>query len=421
MNVKQFLTENYTAFHTVDKVCKTLVEAGFSQLNLGERWNLKTGDKRFVTQNDSSVVAFVVGKNGAFNVCESHTDSPCFKVKGTKVVCNGNVRRLNTEKYGGGLLYSFFDRPLKIAGRLLVETENGVESQLVASDYNVVIPSLAIHHNPTANDGVAFNLQNDTLPLFSQGKTDLYETLTDKKVLDADLFVVSATEPFVAGVDGEFLCSPRIDNLTSVFASVSALIRSNPQNVAVVACLDNEEIGSGTRQGSPDFLQSVLCAIENGLNFSDEQKTFARQNGMVVSVDNGHAIHPAHPEKSDPQQNVVMNGGVVIKHHPNYATDGLSSALFKKVMSYKQIPVQDYYNRSDVRCGSTLGLATSALLQMKTCDIGLAQLAMHSACETVGTKDVETMQNALELFLSVQFCSESNGISIKYPAGGDKQ
>ncbi len=414
MNIKEFLTENYTAYHTVDKVCKILDNSGFVQLVLGEQWNLKVGGKYYTTQNGSSVVAFVVGENNIFNVCASHNDSPCFKVKGNSVIASANIQRLNTEKYGGGLLYSFFDRPLKVAGRLIVETENGVSTELVTSSYNVVIPSLAIHHNPTANDGVAFNLQNDTLPLFSQNSTDLYKTLTNKKVLDADLFVVPEIQPFSAGANNEFLCSPRLDNLTSVYTSVTALVQSNPQDIAVVACLDNEEIGSITRQGSPQFLNAVLCEIENSLNFSEQQKLYARQNGMVVSVDNGHAVHPAHAEKSDPKQMVFMNGGVVIKHHTNYATDGLTSAVFKKILSLKQIAWQDYYNRSDVRCGSTLGQATSRELQMKTCDIGLAQLAMHSACETVGAKDIATMQDALTLFLSVQIHSVNNNVNIKY-------
>lgn len=411
MSIKEFLSQNYTAYHVVQNVCNSLTEQGFLPLAWGEDWHLKQGDKRFITQNGSSVIAFVVGEGKFFNVCESHTDSPCFKIKGSSVL-EGTVNRLNVEKYGGGLIYSFVDRPLKIAGRLLVETENGVCQKVVTSKYQVVIPSLAIHHNPTANDGISFNLQNDALPLFSQTENDLYKTLTDKKVLDADLFLVPATQAFSAGAQNEFVCSPRIDNQTSVFCSLKALLSACPQGVSVVACLDNEEIGSGTRQGNPGFLNKVLCAIENSLGWNEQQKALARQDGMVLSVDNGHAVHPAHPEKSDPKQNVKLNGGVVIKHHPNYATDGLTSALLKKLLSDNKIAWQDYYNRSDVRCGSTLGLATSAVLQIKTCDIGLAQLAMHSACETVGAKDIDCMTQALTIFLSARFRTENQNVII---------
>lgn len=409
----KFLNESYTAYHATANVRETLEKNGFSRLVLGENWRVEKGGSYYVTQNGSSVVAFKVGENKVFNICESHTDSPSFKVKGDLLVANGALKRLDTEKYGGGLLYSFLDRQLKVAGRVLVETETGVKQKLVVSDYNVVIPSLAIHHNPTANDSFSVNAQNDALPLFAQGNAELYKTLCDGKVLDADLYVVPASEAFFAGVEQEFLCSPRLDNLTSVFASIYALCQCAPQDIAVVACLDNEEIGSCTRQGSPMFLEKVLQQIEQSLQFSAVESTFVRENGMVLSVDNGHAVHPAHPEKSDPKCNVALNGGIVIKHNPNYATDGLSSATFKKLMKRFNVPVQDYYNRSDVRCGTTLGLATARQLQMKTCDVGLAQLAMHSACETVGARDVQLMQKVLGLFLSARICNIDDGVDIE--------
>lgn len=413
MNICKFLDTSYTAFHTVENVCKILEENKFSRIRIGEKWNLEVGGKYFVTQNDSSVVAFVIGRNNVFNICESHTDSPSLKLKGGSVLQNDGLSRLNAEKYGGGLLYTFFDRPLRIAGRLLCKTGNGLCAKNVASDYFVVIPSLAIHHNPTANDSFAVNAQTDTLPLFSQSGKELFATLTDCEVVDSDLFAVPATTAFFAGADREFLCSPRLDNLTSVFAEVTALVECKPQNIAVIACLDNEEIGSGTRQGSPEFVNCVLKQIENALEFSAADKFRARENGMVLSVDNGHAVHPAHPEKSDPKMTVKLNGGVVVKHHPNYSTDGLTAAIFKRMCQKANLPTQDYYNRSDVRCGSTLGLVTSRSLQMKTCDIGLAQLAMHSACETVGAKDIGTMQSALETFLDADFCEKNNKIEIK--------
>jgi len=412
MDILEFLNTSYTAFHTVKNVCDILDEHGFAPLQSGESWRLTRGGKYYVTQNGSSVVAFCVGKNNVFNICESHTDSPSFKVKGASVVENGGVVRLNTEKYGGGLLYTFFDRPLKVCGRILTETPDGVSQQLVASSYNVVIPSLAIHHNPTANEGFAVNLQNDTLPLFAQSEQDLYKTFTDKKVLDADLYVVPATQAFYAGANNEFLCSARLDNLTSVYASVQALCDVNPRNIAVVACLDNEEVGSGTRQGSPNFIERVLRQIEKALSLDCEQAISAREQGAVLSVDNGHAVHPAHAEKSDPKMQARLNGGVVIKHHPNYATDGLSSALVKRILDGK-VPVQDYYNRSDVRCGSTLGLATARALGMKTCDVGLAQLAMHSACETVGAEDIARMQLAVKLFLSANLSQKGDTVQTK--------
>ena len=415
MTVRDFLNSSYTAYHATANVVELLKSNGFVELthdSKSKKWNISRGGKYFVTRNGSSVIAFVVGQNGVFNVCESHTDSPSFKVKGGKLVESEGVKRLNTEKYGGGLLYTYLDRPLKIAGRVIVETKNGVQAKLVTSDYNVVIPSLAIHHNPTANDSLSLNPQIDTLPMLAQSECDLYATLTDGKVLDADLYVVPCEQAFISGVNGEFLSSPRLDNLTSVYASIQAILNAKPQDIAVVACLDNEEIGSGTRQGSPNFINQVLDAIAEGLGMSYAENLAARENGMVLSVDNGHAVHPAHPEKSDVLNRVHLNGGVVIKHHTNYATDGLTSAAFKRLLDMAGVKYQDYYNRSDVRCGTTLGLSTANRTGMKVCDVGLAQLAMHSACETCGLHDVETMQKALTAFLDAKI-NGTDAITIK--------
>lgn len=401
MTINQFLDTSYTAFHTVANAEAMLAEHGFTKLSLGKDFAVKRGGKYYVTRNDSGIIAFVAGQNNVFNIVESHTDSPSFKVKGNNVTEGNGVVRVNTEKYGGGLLYTYFDRPMKIAGRLLCQTENGLQTKLAVSDYNVVIPSLCIHHNRNANDGFAVNAQVDTLPLLGLTGSDIYSTLTDEKVIDGDLFVVPVTPAFAAGTHNDLLCSPRIDNLTSVYSSLSALIAAEPHDIAVCACLDNEEIGSGTRQGSPNWLEQVLCAICDALGLTETQAFAARENGFVLSADNGHAVHPAHPEKSDPYTKAYMGKGVMIKHHVNYSTDGLSSALFKHIASLADVPVQDYYNNSAVSCGSTLGLVTSRTLGMKTCDIGLAQLAMHSACETVALCDVEHMKAALLTFFNV--------------------
>lgn len=401
MTINQFLDTSYTAFHTVANAEAMLAEHGFTKLTLGKDFAIKRGGRYYVTRNDSGIIAFVAGQNNVFNIVESHTDSPSFKVKGNSVTEGNGVVRVNTEKYGGGLLYTYFDRPMKIAGRLLCRTENGLKTKLAVSDYNVVIPSLCIHHNRNANDGFAVNAQVDTLPLLGLTGSDIYSTLTDEKVIDGDLFVVPVTPAFAAGTHNELLCSPRIDNLTSVYSGLSALIAAEPRDIAVCACLDNEEIGSGTRQGSPNWLEQVLCAICDALGLTETQAFAARENGFVLSADNGHAVHPAHPEKSDPYTKAYMGKGVMIKHHVNYSTDGLSSALFKHIASLAVVPVQDYYNNSAVSCGSTLGLVTSRTLGMKTCDIGLAQLAMHSACETVALCDVEHMKAALLTFFNV--------------------
>ncbi|MCH5156642.1 MAG: M18 family aminopeptidase [Clostridiales bacterium] len=411
MELKEFLDSSYTSYHATENACKMLEEAGFTELKLGDNWQLEQDGRYYVTRNGSSLIAFAVGEYYIFNICECHTDSPAFRIKGNKLIETEGLKRLNTEKYGGGLLYSYLDRQLKIAGRVVLEDRDGVESQLVVSDYNVVIPSLAIHHNPTANDSLSINPQV-TLPLFAQGdEAKLYESLAEGRVLDADLYVVPASPCFESGVNSEFLCSARLDNLTSMYASVKAIINSSPQDIAVVACLDSEEIGSGTHQGSPSFIRQVLDAISDALDMTRAETLAATENGMVVSVDNGHAFHPAHPDKSDPLNHCYLNGGVVIKHHVNYATDGVTAALVKHILEDMNIPYQDYYNKSDVRCGSTLGLATARVLGMKVCDIGIAQLAMHSACETCGVQDIESLLFFLTGFMSATFTGRD---SIEY-------
>ena len=412
MKLKEFLDSSYTAYHATANACEILREEGFTQLILGDSWHLERGGSYFVTRNGSSVVAFCVGQNNVFNLAVSHTDSPSLKIKGNRLIESDGLLRLNTEKYGGGLLYSYFDRPMKVAGRVLVQSSDGVEQQLVVSDYDIVIPSLAIHLNRQSNETPPLNLQTDLIPLFGQGEADLYASLTDEHVLDADLYVVPATEAFESGVHGEFLSSARIDNLTSVYASLYALVDAEPQDIALVACLDNEETGSGTRQGAPSFLRQVLDSIAGALEFTRTDIAYAAENGMVLSVDNGHAVHPAHPEKHDPLYKCRMNGGIVIKHHVNYATDGLSAAIVKRLLDDLQLPYQDLYNNSELSGGSTLGLVTARELGMKTCDIGIAQLAMHSACETCGVEDIDVMQRCLTALVSATIAGV-NSITVK--------
>ena len=407
MNIQQFLETSYTAFHTVAN-CKTILSAnGFEQLAIGKKWHLKKGGKYYITKNDSTIVAFVVGDltNYAYNIAESHTDSPCLKVKGNLLTDSAEGKRINVERYGGGLWYSFLDTPLKVAGRLFVEENGKISSQLVESNYTVAIPSLCVHHNPEAAEKLSLNVQTDVQPLLGNA-TDVWSTLTDKTVVDADLYVVPATQCAYTGVNGEFLTAPRIDNLTSVYTSLQAICNCNPTGVALAVCFDNEEVGSHTKQGACSaFLPQLLQKINRELGFDQDDYERAVTNGFALSIDNGHAVHPAHPEKSDVVNKVYLNKGVVIKHHVNYATDGFSSAVVKTLLNNNGIAWQDYYNRSDLRCGSTLGLVTSAQLQMNVADIGLAQLAMHSANETVGAHDIDVMKQAVTAFFDTTIAS----------------
>ncbi len=414
MDIRTFLDKSYTAYHATQNGEYILEKSGFQRISIDEKWNLHVGGKYYVTKNDSALIAFSIGKNFVFNIAESHTDSPCLKVKGNTLIRSCQGLHVNVEEYGGLLHYSMFDRPLKIAGRIIEKHGDKLVSKIVESKYNIVIPSLAIHHNPTANTAFAPSIQHEMLPLLAEDAKDLYSTLTDGNVVDADLYVVPSTQTFESGANGEWVCSARIDNLTSVYASLCAVANSNPQNIAIACCFDNEEVGSRTKQGAnSQLLTTVLQKIARGLGKDNDDFICACENGFIVSVDNAHATHPAHPEKSDVQEKVYLNKGVVVKHHPNYATDGVSSAIFKTIAQKANLACQDYYNNSDLRCGSTIGLMTSANLAMRTVDIGIAQLAMHSACETVGKQDIDDMQKCLRSFFDCDIQSNDCTITIK--------
>ncbi len=412
MELKNFLSSSLTSYHAVSLSARFLEENGFEKITLADKRTLEIGGKYYVEKNDSSLIAFRIGKNFAFNVATSHTDSPSLRVKGRSLSPSPAGMRLNVEKYGGLILYSIMDSPLKIAGRLIVERNGKLVKKLVESPYFVTVPSVAIHHNPTVNDGCLLNVQSDMLPLLGS-VTDIYGSLTDEKVVDADLYVVPAISPYESGAKSEFLCSPRIDNLTSVYSSLTALTLCSPQSIAVCCCFDNEEIGSETKQGANSvFIERVLKKITFGLGKTDEDYFAACENGFVASVDNAHATHPAHPEKSDPENKVLLNKGIVVKHHVNYSTDGVSSAIFKTLLDKADVEYQDYYNRSDLRCGGTIGLTLSTKLGMDACDIGLAQLAMHSGVETVGASDVDKMTAGLTAFFNAKITRTNDEIVV---------
>lgn len=416
MDIKEFLDSSYTAFQAVDNGIKMLFDAGFERIDPAKSPEIKVGGKYFFTVNSTTLIAFKIGKEKKFYVAESHTDSPALRIKGNKTIDSPEGKRLNVEKYGGLVLFSLVNSPLKIAGRIIEKTENGVKEKNVVSPFTVNIPALCIHHNAEVNDKLSLSVQKDMLPLVGN-VDDIYSFLSDNEVIDGDLFVVPSTPAFVSGAHGEYLCSPRIDNLTSVYASLKALIASDGEGIRIACCFDNEEIGSLTKQGANSaLLENTLRFIMRSVGGAEEDFAAAVSDGYILSVDNAHAVHPAHPEKSDPVEKVVMNGGIVIKHHTNYSTDALSSAILKTILDKADVKYQDYYNNSDIRCGGTIGLVTSARLNMKACDIGLAQLAMHSGIETVGLSDIPVMESCIKAFFSTTLSVDgaNTEISVKH-------
>lgn len=415
MDIKEFLDSSYTAFQAVDNGIKMLDEAGFFRIDPAKSPEIKVGGKYFFIVNSTTLIAFKIGKEKKFYVAESHTDSPALRIKGNKTIDSPEGKRLNVEKYGGLVLFSLVNSPLKIAGRIIEKTENGVKEKNVVSPFTVNIPALCIHHNAEVNDKLSLSVQKDMLPLVGN-VDDIYSVLSDNEVIDGDLFVVPSTPAFVSSAHGEYLCSPRIDNLTSVYASLKALIGSDGEGIQIACCFDNEEIGSLTKQGANSaLLENTLRFIMRSIGGTEEDFAAAVSDGYILSVDNAHAVHPAHPEKSDPVEKVVMNGGIVIKHHTNYSTDALSSAILKTILDKAGVKYQDYYNNSDIRCGGTIGLVTSARLNMRACDIGLAQLAMHSGIETIGLSDIPVMESCIKAFFSTTLSVDgaNTEISVK--------
>ncbi len=411
MDILSFLNTSYTAYHAVDNAGRLLQQQGFVPLSLADKWTLQKGGRYYVVQGGSALIAWVVGEDGSlgWQIAAAHTDSPCLHIKGNTLPDSPQGRRLNTEVYGGLLLYSLLDIPLRIAGRVYVKQDNGIVPKVVASDTLYNIPSLCIHHNPDANKSLSLNAQQDMQPLVGDAK-DVYSLVCDGPVVDADLYVVPAVQPFRSGTGGQWLCSPRIDDLTSVYASLQALIHSAPKGIAMACCFDNEEIGSGTPQGAQSaLLCTVMQRIAQALGHTPEQYAQSLANSLLASVDNGHAVHPAHPEKSDPCEKVYMGKGIVVKHHTNYCTGGCSSAVFKAILAQAGVACQDYYNRSDIRCGSTLGSFVARQLGIAAVDIGLAQLAMHSAIETVAWDDIDTMQQGLTAFYNTGLVAQDGG------------
>ena len=416
-----FLKNSLTAYHACENAKARLVENGFSPLKETEDWELSEGGKYFI-ERGGALIAFTVGglDNFSYKIVASHVDSPALKLKENPVEKRGAYAVLNVETYGGGVWYSFFDRPLRIAGRV-VKSENGrVYSETVTSPFLLSIPSLAVHQNRGVNDGFAVNAQTDLSPLLSLngGEADWLERIAgDGKTMGYDLYLVNADSPYFFGAEDEFLASPRIDNLTSVCASLDALLsKADSDGICVAAFLNHEEIGSRTTQGADgDFLENALRRIAYALRFDDNEYYKALASSFLLSADNAHAVHPNHPEKADPTNKTVLGGGVAIKAHANgaYITDALAAATVRTIFDKAGVKHQNFFNRSDMRSGSTLGVAALTRMGVAGADIGLAQLAMHSACECFAKEDYAELVNGLTAFYSSDLLADGNGFLVR--------
>jgi len=412
-----FIEKSPSACHAVDNVQKLLQDKGFIRLEEAEEWELEPGNGYYLLRNDSSLIAFRLPETCApsgFHITASHSDSPSFKLKESpEMSVEERYIRLNTEKYGGMILSTWLDRPLSIAGRVAVREKDRIATKLVNIDRDLlVIPNVAVHMNREMNKGVEYNPQVDMLPLYgdaSLGKKNALMKRVAKAagvkqedILGCDLFLYVREKGKLIGENGEFVLSPRLDDLQCVYACSKAFAEASAEKyIAVCAVFDNEEVGSGTRQGADStFLEDVLYRISKGLNIDRAGYLRLLADSFLISADNAHAVHPNHPEKADPTNRPYLNGGIVIKYHGSqkYTTDAVSAARMKELCRKAGAPFQTYANRSDILGGSTLGNISTAHVSVSSVDIGLPQLAMHSAVETAGAYDTGYAVEALKLF-----------------------
>lgn len=409
-----FIHRSPSRYHAVANAEALLQKAGFTELNESQRWIIERGMSYYVKRNSSALIGFRIPREEEcrWSMISAHTDSPSFKIKGKPEIASDQYTTLNVEGYGGMLMAPWFDRPLSIAGRVFIQNGGKVEERLVDFDQDLCqIVNLAIHQNREANNGIAYKVQQDLLPIIGLGKKPgLISKMISSKlgiaetdILDSDLFLYNRTRGTIWGAENELFSSAQIDDLQCAYCAIQALIAAKDgASIKVSALFDNEEVGSGTRQGAlSDFLCDVVDRIGTGLGWDSEKKYMSKSVSLMVSADNGHAFHPNHPETSDVTNHILMNGGVVIKYSGNqkYATDAGTGAKFKAILRSNEVPYQEFFNNSNIPGGSTLGNLSTTKYSIPTVDIGAAQLAMHSPYETAGTDDTSTMLKAMKCFL----------------------
>ncbi len=419
--LRGFLDASHSAYHAQAYLARELDNAGYTRLRTQDAWALQPGGKYYLVQGGTSLIAFRVPQETpkGFLMSASHCDRPTFKLKDDYEL-TGIYSRVNTEVYGGMLMTTWLDRPLSIAGRVLVETDEGVAYKLVDIDQDLLlIPNVAIHMNRQINEGHKWNPAVDMVPLVG-GSDDagklraLLEDHAGGKILGHDLYLYIRQKSTVWGIDGEFLSSTALDDLECVWGSAQGFLRAGESGSIPVLCVfDNEEIGSGSAQGAgstllPDTLSRICDCLGISLHRMLAQS-------FMVSADNAHALHPNHPELADPANAPVLGRGIVLKYNASmkYCTDGTSAAIMRMVCEKAGVPLQTYHNRADIPGGSTLGHVSLAQVSVPTVDIGLPQLAMHSTFETAAVADMEYLEKAMEVYYSTTLEASENGYILR--------
>ena len=426
-DLMDFLDSSVTMFHAINECEKVLQKSGFTYLPENEKWNINKG-KYYTKRNSSSLIAFDIAEGDYhFQISAAHSDSPTFKLKDKPIIEANGYLKLNVEGYGGMINATWLDKPLTLAGRVMVNTDKGIETRLLHIDRDLlIIPNVPIHFNREINKGFAFNNQVDMLPILSAGnlKEADFDNMIAKElgieaeaILAKDLYLVNRQKAAIIGFDNEFISSGRLDDLECVYTSLRGFVEAeNKNHINVFAVFDNEEVGSVTKQGAMStFLASTLDRVNTALGKSKEEYYTAIAKSILISCDNAHAVHPNHPELFDVKNRPVLNQGIAIKESANqkYTTDAFSRAILKKILEKKNIPYQTFANRSDIAGGSTLGNLSNTVVSMNAVDIGLPQLAMHSAYETAGAKDVGYAFETLKAFFEANIDIKDDKVAVE--------
>ena len=426
-DLMDFLDSSVTMFHAINECEKVLQRSGFIYLPENGKWNINKG-KYYTKRNSSSLIAFDIAEGDyRFQISAAHSDSPTFKLKDRPVIEANGYLKLNVEGYGGMINATWLDKPLTLAGRVMVNTDKGIETRLLHIDRDLlIIPNVPIHFNREINKGFAFNNQVDMLPIFSAGnlKEADFDNILAKElgieaeaILAKDLYLVNRQKAAIIGFDNELISSGRLDDLECVYTSLRGFVEAeNKNHINVFAVFDNEEVGSVTKQGAMStFLASTLDRVNTALGKSKEEYYRAIAKSILISCDNAHAVHPNHPELFDVKNRPVLNQGIAIKESANqkYTTDAFSRAILKKILEKKNIPYQTFANRSDIAGGSTLGNLSNTVVSMNAVDIGLPQLAMHSAYETAGAKDVGYAFETLKAFFEANIDIKDDKVAVE--------
>lgn len=426
-DLMNFLDSSVTMFHAINECEKVLQKSGFTYLPENEKWNINKG-KYYTKRNSSSLIAFDIAEGDYhFQISAAHSDSPTFKLKDKPIIEANGYLKLNVEGYGGMINATWLDKPLTLAGRVMVNTDKSIETRLLHIDRDLlIIPNVPIHFNREINKGFAFNNQVDMLPVFSAGnlKEADFDNMLAKElnvepeaILAKDLYLVNRQKAAVIGFDNELISSGRLDDLECVYTSLRGFVEAeNKNHINVFAVFDNEEVGSVTKQGAMStFLASTLDRVNTALGKSKEEYYRAIAKSMLISCDNAHAVHPNHPELFDVKNRPVLNQGIAIKESANqkYTTDAFSRAILKKILEKKDIPYQTFANRSDIAGGSTLGNLSNTVVSMNAVDVGLPQLAMHSAYETAGAKDVGYAFETLKAFFEANIDIKDDKVAVE--------